>query len=172
MAFKELAVKRYSVRKFKTDPVEKEKLDLVLEAIRSAPTAANQQPQRVLVVTSEEGLRKMDAVTPCRFGAPAVLLMCFDKSKAWVRPTDKADSGLVDASIAATQAMLQAADIGLGTTWVMFFDTAKAREEFNLGANLVPVAVLPLGYPADDALPAAFHTQRQPLENIAAFEHF
>jgi nitroreductase len=171
MNFKELAAARYSVRKFKPDPVEKEKLDLILEAIRNAPTAANKQPQRVLVVSSEDGIRKMDAVTPCRFGAPTVLLVCFDKTAAWVRPTDKQDSGWVDASIVATQVLLQAADLGLGSTFVMFFDAAKARAEFSLPDNLIPIAVLPLGYPAADAEPADFHKQRKPLNELVFFEH-
>jgi nitroreductase len=172
MHFKELAAARYSVRKFKPDPVEKEKLDLILEALRTAPTAANKQPQRALLITSEEGLRKVDAITPCRFGAPAVLLVCFDKDACWVRPTDKQDSGWVDASIVTTHAMLQAADCGIGSTWVMFFDAAKAREEFALPANLIPVAVLPLGYPAADAAPAGFHSQREPREKLVFFEQF
>ncbi|MDR1909788.1 MAG: nitroreductase family protein [Spirochaetaceae bacterium] len=170
MNFRELAAARYSVRKFKTDPVEKEKLDLIIEALRNAPTAANRQPQRVLVVASEEGLRKMDQVTPCRFGAPLVLLICYDSEACWVRPTDKQDSGFVDASIVTAQAMLQAADLGLGSTWVMFFDAAKARQEFGIPENLIPVAVLPLGYPAPDAAPSDFHAQRLPADKLVFFE--
>jgi nitroreductase len=62
--------------------------------------------------------------------------------------------------------MLQAADIGLGTTWVMYFDPARTREEFALPPNIVPLAFLLTGYPADNAAPAAFHSQRHPLERL------
>jgi nitroreductase len=170
MSFKELAASRFSVRKFKSLPVEQEKLDILLEVGRIAPTAANKQPQRILVVTSGEGLKKIDTCTSCRFGAPAVLLICFDKNEAWVRPFDSEHSGWVDASIVTTQIMLQAADIGLGTTWVMFFDPAKTAAEFKLPEHIVPVAVLPVGYPAEDATPANRHSERLPLDKTVWFE--
>jgi nitroreductase len=170
MNFKELAVHRYSVRKFKPAAVEKEKLDLVLEAGRNAPTAGNKQPQRILVISREDGLKKIDNCTSCRFDAPVVFLICYDKNESWVRPFDSENSGWVDASIVTTQMMLQAADIGLGTTWVMYFDPAKVVKEFRLPENIVPVAVLPLGYPADDAFPHERHTQRLPQEKLIFFE--
>jgi nitroreductase len=160
------------VRKFLDRPVEQEKLDLILEAGRNAPTAGNRQPHRILVVNREEGLKKVDLCTPCRFGAPAVLITAYDKAEYWVRSFDGENSGPVDASIVTTQMMLQAADIGLGTTWVMFFDPAKTVEEFNFPETLVPVAFLPLGYPAPDAVPADRHTQRHPLERIVYYHDF
>jgi nitroreductase len=170
MDFKELAVRRYSVRKFKQISLEKEKLDLVLEAGRNAPTASNKQPQRILVITQEEGLKKIDDCTPCRFDAPVVLLVCYDEHASWVRSFDGKRSGLVDASIVTTQMMLQAADIGLGSTWVMYFDAAKIRAAFNLPENIVPAALLPLGYPAEEAVPADRHSERQPINKLVFFE--
>jgi nitroreductase len=150
--------------------VEKEKLDIVLEAGRNAPTAANKQPQRIVVIYNEEGYKKIDGCTPCRFNAPVVLLVCFDKNECWVRPGDGEHSGWVDASIVAAQMMLQAADLGLGTTWVMYFNAAKVVEEFRLPQNIVPAALLPLGYPADDAAPGEDHLKRLPREKLVFFE--
>ncbi|MDR0760910.1 MAG: nitroreductase family protein [Treponema sp.] len=170
MNFDVLSAKRYSVRKFKQVPVEPEKLARILEAGRNAPTAANKQPQRILVVTREEGLAKIDRATPCRFGAPLVLIICFDKNECWVRKFDGEHSGWVDASIVTTQMMLQAEDLGLGSTWVMHFDPAVAREAFSLPENLVPAAMLVMGYPAPDAAPANQHALRHPLEKIVYFE--
>jgi nitroreductase len=103
MNFKELAAARYSVRQFKNKPVEKERLDLILEAARIAPTAANKQPQRILVVNGAEGLEKVDACTPCRFGAPLVFIICYDRNETWIRKFDGAQSGEVDASIVTTR---------------------------------------------------------------------
>jgi len=166
MNFKDLAAARYSVRQFMDKPVEKDKLGLILEAARNAPTAANKQPQRILVIQDTEALGKVDACTPFRFGAPLVFIVCYDKNEAWVRKFDGACSGEVDASIVTTQMMLQAADIGLGATWVMHFDPAKTREAFALPSNIIPVAFLPTGYPAANAEPAGFHSQRHGLEKL------
>jgi nitroreductase len=172
MNFDVLSAKRYSVRKFKQVPVDPEKIACVLEAARNAPTAANKQPQRILVVTRNDGLEKVDRCTPCRFGAPVVLIVCYDKNECWVRKFDGKHSGWVDASIVTTQMMLQAADIGLGSTWVMHFDPAAARKEFALPENLVPAAMLIMGYPAPDAEPADRHAMRHTLEKLVYFEEF
>ncbi|MDR2185603.1 MAG: nitroreductase family protein [Treponema sp.] len=172
MNFDVLSAERYSVRKFEQVPVEPEKLSLILEAARNAPTASNKQPQRILVVTRQEGLEKVDRCTRCRFGAPLVLIVCYDKNECWVRKFDGEKSGLVDASIVTAQMMLQAADIGLGSTWVMHFDPAAAREAFKLPENLVPAAMLIVGRPAPDAAPAEFHRIRHSLEKLVYFEEF
>jgi nitroreductase len=170
MNFDVILAERYSVRNFEQVPVEPEKISLILEAARNAPTAANRQPQRILVVTRKEGLKKVDRCTPCRFGAPLVLIICYDKNEGWVRKFDGEGSGLVDASIATTQMMLRATDIGLGSTWVMHFDPAATREAFKLPENLVPAAMLMVGRPAPDAVPADFHHIRHPLEKLVFFE--
>jgi nitroreductase len=167
MSFKELAAQRYSVRKFLETPVDREKLDLILAAARNAPTAANKQPQRFLVIDQAPDLAKVDLCTSCRFGAPLVFLVCYDKTEPWVRGFDQEHAGWVDASIVITQMMLQAADIGLGTTWVMYFDPAKTREQFQLPEQLIPVAFLPTGFPAPGAAPADRHLQRHPLDKLA-----
>jgi nitroreductase len=167
MDFRELAAARYSVRRFRNEPVEQAKIDLVLGAARLAPTAANKQPQRILVITGEEALAKVDKCTSCRFAAPLVFLVSYDADECWVRGQyDGAKSGEVDASIVTTHMMLQAADIGLGTTWVMHFDPVKTREEFRLPANVIPVAFLPAGYPAGDAAPSDRHALREPPEKL------
>jgi len=166
MLFLQLAKDRYSVRSYVDRPVESEKLAEILEAGRVAPTASNNQPQRIKVITDANGLAMVDECTPCRFGAPAVLLVCYDKAVCWKRKFDGAASGEVDASIVTTHLMLAARDVGLGTCWVMFFDPAKTAERFELPANIVPVAFLPIGYPADDAKPASGHSQKLILEKI------
>jgi nitroreductase len=166
MDFNTLTTLRYSVRKFADRPVEQEKLDLLFEAARNAPTAANRQPQRIFLVTRPEGLEKIDRCTRCRFGAPGVFLICYDRTQCWVRPFDGQDSGFVDASIVTTHLMYQAVDLGLGTTWVMFFDPAATVKEFQLPDTLVPAAMLIFGYPAEDSSPADRHYQRLPREQI------
>ena len=164
--FMTLAKERYSVRKFSQRPIEEEKLAQVLKAGHLAPTACNFQPQKVFVLKSESALEKLKKCTDCHFNAPIALLVCYDKEKSWKRSYDGADSGYVDASIVTTHMMLAAAEIGLGSTWVMWFDPDAIRSEFALAENLEPVALLPLGYPAENAKPAHLHGKFRPEEEI------
>jgi nitroreductase len=166
MAFLDLAAARYSVRKFKPQAVPQEALEQLLEAARLAPTACNNQPQRIKVITAPKDLAKVDACTPYRFGAPLVLLVCCDRSVCWKRPFDSARSDDVDASIVTTHMMLAAQDVGLGSCWVMYFDPAKTSALFALPEHIVPVAMLPIGYPAEDAAPAPQHGARLALEEL------
>ena len=173
MNFLELAKeKRYSVRKFKDMAVEKEKLDLILEAGRVAPTACNYQPQRILVVESESAREKLKMCTPCHFDAPVILVVCYDRTTCWKNKKNGTVGGDVDASIVCTQMMLEAADLGLGTTWVGAFDHRKLRELFMLPDYLVPVALLPVGYPANDAEPHPWHFRRFDSEHTIFYNSF
>ena len=81
-------------------------INAILEAGRPAPTAKNLQGQRIYVVQSAEGLAKIDALTPCRYGAPTVLVVVYDRNSVFVFPGGKANPGEEDASIAATHMML------------------------------------------------------------------
>ena len=115
MNFIELAHKRYSVRSYKNTPVEKEKLECILEMGRIAPTACNNQPHRIKVITELTDLKKVDEITPYRFDAPLVLLICYDYSVCWKRSFDGAKSGEIDASIVTTYLMLAAQAQCLGS---------------------------------------------------------
>lgn len=172
MDFLKLAKKRYSVRKYKEKDVEDEKLKLILEAGRVAPTAANRQPQRVLVIKSEEGMQKLGKGAKT-FGAPMALLICSDKSDIWIRPIDNKDMVDVDASIVTDHMMLQATDLGLGTLWMTWFKPEVLREEFKLPHNLVPVNLLLIGY-ADGPVssPERHEEMRKPIEDTVFYESF
>lgn len=166
MDFAKLAAERYSLRKFSDRPVEAEKLSAVLEAGRNAPTAHNLQPQRIFVLQSSEALEKVDGCTGAHFHPPVMLLVAYDPEAAWKREDDGKNHGEIDAAIAVTQMMLQAADLGLGTTYVGMFDPVKFQETFPEMEGLMPIAVLPLGYPAEGAHPAKLHASRKPLEEL------
>ena len=165
-AFFDLASERYSVRSFRPEPIEQEKLAQIIEAGQVAPTACNNQPQRIKVITSKEDLAKVDECTPCRFGAPVVLLVCYDKNVCWKRKFDGASSGEADASIITTHLMLAAQDLGLGSCWVMYFDPIKTIDKFELPEAIVPVAMLPIGYPAEEAAASEMHFDRMSLDKI------
>ena len=86
MEFKDVVKARYSCKKYSDRQVEPEKLAAILEAGRLAPTAKNLQEQRVYVVQSAEALARIDEVTPCRYGAPTVLVVAFDKNNVFTYP--------------------------------------------------------------------------------------
>lgn len=163
MQFNDVLDARYSVRKFSDKKVEKEKIDAILQAARIAPTAKNNQPQHIFVFESPDALEKFKKCTPCNFDAPLAFLVCYDKTQSWKGHFDGKEFGDIDASIVTTYMMLKATSLGLGTTWVGYFDPAVTREVLNLPDNLVPVAYLPAGYAADDCEPSERHNQRKDL---------
>lgn len=159
MEFIELAEARYSVRDFSAKEVEKEKIEAILLAGRVAPTAKNQQPQKIIVMQSKEAVEKIRSVCSCAYNAPTVLAVCYDGERDWKNPfAPGVRSGEVDASIVCTHMMLAAAANGLGSCWVGWFDPEKVAEALELPENIHPVALLPIGYPAEDAKPSERHT--------------
>jgi len=167
--FLELAKARYSVRKFTGEPVRAEDLEKILEAGLAAPTAVNFQPFRVFVLSSEEALEKLRRCTKCDFGTKTALFVCASKAESWKRPFDGASAGWVDASIVTTHMMMEAADLGVGSTWVMWFDPDAARREFELPEDLEPVAFLVMGYPAPDAAPSKNHAASKAPEDVVKY---
>ena len=128
MDFKEVITARYSCKKFSDKQVGKEQLEAILDAGRLAPTAKNLQEQRIYVLQSPEALEKIDAVTPCRYGAPTVLVVAFNSKNVFTYPGGKRDSGVEDASIVATHMILAAADEGVDSCWLNFFDPDAAAK--------------------------------------------
>ncbi len=167
MDFKELAKKRFSVRNFSNRPVEQEKLDKMLEMLLLAPTAKNQQPERVYVLQSEEILAKLDELTPCRYGAPVVLLFTYNEGEEWKHPTEEGvHSGIEDVSIVATHVMLQAAELDLDTVWCNFFPNKRLEETLGLPGEERSVVLMPVGYRAENVKPSPMHEATRPLEEM------
>ncbi len=169
MDFIQLAEKRYSCKKYGERAVEPEKLARILEAGRLAPTAKNLQEQRVYVVRSEEGLEKIDRVTPCRYGAGTVLVVAYDRRNVFTYPGGKRDSGTEDATIVATHLLLAAAAEGVDSCWVNFFDPEKLAAELGLPENEDVLMLLDLGYAAEGAGPLPNHGSRKPLAETVAY---
>ena len=137
MDFLKLAKKRYACRKYLSRQVEPEKLELILEAGRVAPTGANRQPQRLVVVQSKEGMERLARCTR-DFGAPTAVIVCADTSEAWTRKYDGKNISDIDASIVTDHMMLAAASLNLDTLWICMFKPEAVREEFALPANVEP----------------------------------
>ncbi len=163
MEYAQLIRARYSVRSYRPDPVEADKLDRVLEAAQLAPTACNRQPFRFLVIPTagrEAELGRIYA-RPWFVQAPLLIAVCALPSESWVRRDGKIYTD-VDATIAMDHLILAATDEGLGTCWVAAFDPAAAREVLRLEPGWEPLVFTPLGYAADSSRPK----QRRPLTEL------
>lgn len=167
MEFTDVIAKRYSCKKFSDKKVPAETLEKILEAGRLAPTAKNLQPQHIYVIESAEGLAKMDELTPCRYDAQTVLMVAFDAKNVFTYPGGKRDSGIEDASIVATHLTLAAANEGVDSCWINFFDPEEAANAFNLPENEEVLMFLDLGYAAEGAGPLSNHDSRKPLSETA-----
>ena len=150
MEFFDVVKNRYSCKKFDGRQVDAAQLKAILEAGRLAPTAKNLQEQKIYVVQSAQGLAKIDAVTPCRYGAPTVLIVAFDKNNVFVYPGGKRDSGVE-------------------SCWLNFFDPEAVAKEFALPENEEVLMLLDLGYAAEGAKPLATHSQRKPLAETVQY---
>ena len=171
MSFTELVKQRYSVRKYDSRPIEAEKLTAILEAGRLAPTAVNYQPQRILVVQGED-MEKMKGCSPCIFGAPVCMVVCYDKNASWKSRSGR-EIGDVDGGIVMTQMMYQAEELGIGSLIVGIYKENLLRERFAIPENLEIVALLILGYASEDCEPhPEFHASRKPLEETVFYGSF
>lgn len=167
----DIAKKRYSVRRYDDRPVEKEKLDKILECAHVAPTAANLQPVKLLVVQDKERLSKI-AYAGNIYNAPVAVIVCADHSKAWTRPFDNKQSADIDATILTDHMMLQATELGLGSVWVCFFRPDVIKEEFDLPDNLEPINILAIGYAKDEKMSPDRHTvTRIPIEELVSYDY-
>lgn len=173
MSFMQLAKERHSVRKYYPSKVEEEKITRILEAGRVAPTAANKQPQRFLVISTDDGLSRLSEACNLH-GAPLAILVCSMKDTAWQRPQDGHSMVDIDAAIATTHMMLQAWDDGIGSCWITWFDPAIVRKNFSLPENLIPVNILALGHAVEEDKearnPNRHDRKRIPLSRMAWWE--
>lgn len=168
MDFFEVIKNRRSIRAFKKLDIEEIKLKIIFEAINSAPSAGDLQAYEVFVVRSEGKKRELaKAALGQDFiaSAPVVLVFCANpKRSAW--KYGKRGEKLYciqDATIACSFAHLSATALGLGSVWVGAFSDSEVLKI--IGAEdkgLIPVSILPIGYPAEDPAP----TPRRPLYDL------
>jgi len=163
MDFYDVIKQRRSIRGFSDRPVEKEKLERILGAARTAPTAANRQPFRIVVCESADKRQMLKrAYSPDWFWkAPVIICVATCPEEAWTRKDGK-NYADVDGTIAMDHIVLAATAEGLATCWIGAFDPEAARQVLELPEGQQPLAMTPLGYPA--AEPGA--TSRRSLEEL------
>jgi len=164
MDFAELVRRRRSVRKYAARPVEKEKLDLCVEAARLAPSACNGQPWKFIVVDEPAALARLSeaafgglySMTAFAAKAPALVAVVSEKSPlapAFGNLVQKTSFKLIDVGIAAEHFVLQACDLGLGTCLIGWFDMKKAAAALGVPESRKVELLISVGYPAEEPGP-------------------
>ena len=172
MDFEKIIDERFSVRSFKSEHLPQRVVEKILEAGHKAPTGCNFQPQRILVLNSDESVNKLKECTKCHFNAPTAFLVCHNSEESWKRVYDGALSSPVDAVIVATHMMLAAHNEGVGCCWVMHFNPEAMRNAYNIPENIEPVALLVMGYPEDDVKPLDMHFKTRPMDETVFYDSF
>ena len=125
--------------------------------------------EHIYVVQSAEGLAKIDKLTPCRYGAPTVLVVAFNKDSVFTYPGSKHSSGAEDAAIVATHLMLAATNAAVDSCWINFFDPEAAAKALGLPENEEVLMLLDLGHAAEDGKPLPNHSSRKALTETVSY---
>ena len=166
MDFLTLAKKRYSTRQFQSKKVEKEKLDAIIEAAHVAPTAANLQPHKLLVLDDPGQLSKL-APFAHFYNAPLVIVVLAETASSWKRPYDNKYFAEIDCAIVTDHMMLQATDMGLGSVWIGSFPPEEIKKEFSIPSDIDIVSILAIGYAAEQNAELERHSKtRKPISEI------
>jgi nitroreductase len=151
MNFNQLIIARKSVRSFKEQKVSDELIGQILEAGRMAPSAVNYQPYIFIYIDNDELLSSIHQSYPREWFSKArqIIVVCANHQQSWKRPSDSKDHADIDAAIAVDHITLMAAELGIGTCWVCNFNAPVVTEALHLPAHITPIAILPIGYPAE-----------------------
>ncbi len=172
MSFIEIAKKRYSSRNYKNIPIEKDKVLRVLEAGRTAPSAANKQPWLFIYIDEIPLFNQVKACYQSTWleSAPAVIVVCGNHGRSWKRDDGK-DHCDIDIGIATDHLTLAATDEGLATCWVCKFDSEKCAKILELPFQVEAMVILAIGYPNDSTSIDRHSTLRLPLEKIVLWNN-
>jgi nitroreductase len=169
MNFLDLVLNRYSVRAYQPLEVEQEKIDQILQAVRMAPTAANRQPFRLILIRTKGREAELRRIYNKDWfvQAPIVFCACGVDSESWIREDGRPITE-IDVAIVMDHLTLAAASLGLGTCWIGAFDSAEARKILEIPDSATPILFSPLGYPADQPK----IKERRPIEALVKYEHW
>lgn len=179
-SFLQLIQSRRSVRKYLDQPVEREKILHCIEAARLAPSAENVQPWRFIIIDDpaqkdEFSNQAFSGIySPTHFAAKApVIIVMLAKPDILANRIGKQIQGIhfyfIDSGIAGEHLVLQAAELGLGTCWIGWFNTKKVRKFFNIPRSYQIISLISMGYPEE--MKTGGH-KRLPVPEIAWFNGF
>ena len=180
MSFIDLVSKRYSLRNYKDTPVEREKIDRCIEAVRLAPSACNSQPWKFIVVDEPElknelakvAFNEILEINGFAFKAPVLVLMVSERQKVFAKfagIVKKKNFSLMDIGIAAEHFCLQAAEEGLGTCMLGWFNEKKVKDILSIPRAKRVELMISAGYSADDSVPAK---KRKSTDEILSYNKY
>jgi len=156
MELSEAIKKRHCIRKFRPDEVEQEKVDEILEAAKEAPSAGNLQARDFIIVRNPETRRELANAASQNFisEAPLVIVVCANPSKSGAKYGLRGEElyCIQDATISAQNILLMVFSLGLGACWVGAFDENSVRDILGIPAGIRPIAIIPVGYPAEEPI--------------------
>ena len=167
MDFLELAKKRYSVRAYKSTPVEDEKLKYILEASRMAPTCSNQQAFQLIVFHTKGREEELRRIYDKDWFVQAPIIIC---ACATTSPGQSYDEGRSyrNVAIVMDHLILAATNLGLGTCWIGAFDPKAARDILGLPGEVKPIVFATVGYSDDEPRPKV----RKSIDELIRYKHW
>ena len=167
MNFQTLIQQRYSVRDYKPESVGQDVLNHVLLAAQFAPTAANRQPFRLIVIHTEGKKEQLKKIYNREWfiEAPILICACGIPEQGWIREDGRPYLD-VDIAIVMDHVSLAAADLGLGTCWIASFEVEAAREFLKIPSDAEPIIIMTLGYPAGEQ----GEKERKPIRDLVSYE--
>lgn len=167
MDFLELAKKRYSVRAYKSTPVEDEKLEYILKAVRMAPTGSNQQAFQLIIVHTKGREEELRRIYDKDWFVQAPIIVC---AFATTSPGQSYDEGRSyrNVAIVMDHLILAATNLGLGTCWIGAFNPKAARDILGLPEEVKPIVFATVGYSDDEPRPKV----RKSIDELIRYEHW
>ena len=167
----ELIETRRSIRSYKDQEIEEDKLNYVLQAFRKAPSAKNLQPWKLVVIKNKKILK--DIAIACNNQtfmeeAPVIIAACAKEEEAYGTMGGYMNSYPIDIAIALEHLILAATEKGLGTCWIGAFKEQLIKDILGVPENVRVVALTPLGYPAREASIRG----RKPLTEIISYDKY
>ncbi len=164
---------RRSIRNFKTEDLPEQIVENLVEAARWAPSAGNIQPWKLIIVRKPETKKKLaKAALEQAFveEVPVVIIVCADENRSSQGYGSRGRTlyCIQDTAAAIQNIHLAAYALGLGTCWIGAFDEEEARKILKIPQGIRPVAIIPVGYPAESPQPR----KRRPLDEIVHYETF
>lgn len=164
-------LERRCIRRFKPDPVPRATVGRILDAARWAPSAGNIQPWKFYAVYNEQ---KKGALASAAMGqgfvseAPVVIVVCVQPEMSGARYRDRGRNLYViqDSAAAVQNILLAACGYGLGSCWVGAFNEKEVIAALEMPAGVVPAAIIPVGYPAEENRPPARREVQEIVEVI------
>ena len=169
MEFLDLVKKRYSVRAYKSIPVEDDKLRQILEAARLAPTGANRQSFQLIVIHTAGREQELRSIYDKDWFVQAPIVICACATMVQGQPYSEGGS-YRNVAIVMDHLILAATDLGLGTCWIGAFNPNEACEVLGLPDEVKPIVFATVGYPDDE--PSPRHQQRKLIDELVRYEHW